>query len=272
MPTITNWFGNITSHPAVVVEAASVDDIVAVLKDPGQYPSPVRAVGSNHSTSACGTADGGTLIQMSKMNAIVEIASDTVTAQGGAIYIDVAQELEKHELQFYVNYRDRQPVGGQRGLLRHQGRLHAGRIRAGEFVHHQYQDGAAFRRFAGGHRRSARPDAEGALELRHVRHRLRSDFSRAADCPDGGASPDLHAGGFHRPTARIKGARRIDDVLHLSLRQPDHRRIPPLQSRRDGRTEPRRLAAAQLYVGQRGAAVLLAGGEQHSPTRISATA
>ncbi len=31
------------------------------------------------------------------------IASDTVTAQGGAIYIDVAQELEKHGLQFYVN-------------------------------------------------------------------------------------------------------------------------------------------------------------------------
>lgn len=103
MPTITNWFGDITSNPAVVVQATSVDEIVAVLKDPDRYPSPVRAVGSNHSTSACGVADGGTLIQMSKMNAIVKIASDTVTAQGGAIYIDVAQELEKHGLQFYVN-------------------------------------------------------------------------------------------------------------------------------------------------------------------------
>ncbi len=103
MPRVTNWFGDVVSNPAVVVEASSVDDIVAVLKNPGQYPSPVRAVGSNHSTSACGVADGGTLIQMSKMNAIVQIASDTVTAQGGAIYIDVAQELEKHGLQFYVN-------------------------------------------------------------------------------------------------------------------------------------------------------------------------
>ncbi len=101
--TVTNWFGNITCHPAVIVEAASVDDIVAVLKNPAQYPSPVRAVGSNHSTSPCGTADGGTLIHMAKMNSIVEIASDTVTAQAGAIYIDVAQELEKHNLQFYVN-------------------------------------------------------------------------------------------------------------------------------------------------------------------------
>ena len=76
MPSVKNWFGDITSNPAVVVEAASVDDIIAVLKDPTKYPSPVRAVGSNHSTSACGVADGGTLIQMSKMNAIVEIGSD----------------------------------------------------------------------------------------------------------------------------------------------------------------------------------------------------
>ncbi|MGA7236338.1 MAG: FAD-binding oxidoreductase [Bryobacteraceae bacterium] len=103
MPQVTNWFGDITSNPAVVVQASSVDDIVAVLKNPGQYPSPVRAVGSNHSTSACGVADGGTLIQMSKMNAIVKIASDTVTAQAGAIYIDVAQELDKRGLQFFVN-------------------------------------------------------------------------------------------------------------------------------------------------------------------------
>jgi hypothetical protein len=101
--TVTNWFGNITSHPAVIVDAASTDDIAAVLKNPGQYPSPVRAVGSNHSTSPCGTADGGTLIRMSKMSAILEITSQTVTAQAGAIYIDVAQQLEKQNLQFFVN-------------------------------------------------------------------------------------------------------------------------------------------------------------------------
>jgi hypothetical protein len=100
---VTNWFGNIVSQPAVVVETASVQEIAAILKSPDKYPSPVRAVGSNHSTSACGTADGGTLIKMEKMSAIVEITGDTVTAQGGAIYIDVAKALEKRGLQFYVN-------------------------------------------------------------------------------------------------------------------------------------------------------------------------
>ncbi len=102
-PVVTNWFGDLVSHPKVVVEAESVDDIVAVLKDPAKYPSPVRAIGSGHSTSPCWAADGGTAIRMSNMNRIVEIADDTVTAQAGAIYIDVAQELEKHNLQFYVN-------------------------------------------------------------------------------------------------------------------------------------------------------------------------
>src|SRR5436305_11998664 len=101
--TITNWFGDLTSHPRAMVEASSVDDIVAILQDPARYPSPVRAVGSNHSTAACGVAEGGTLIKMSKMNRILDIGKETVTAQAGAIAIDIAQELEKRGLQFYVN-------------------------------------------------------------------------------------------------------------------------------------------------------------------------
>ena len=103
MPQVTNWFGDIVSNPQVVAEAHSVQDIVAILKNPAQYPSPVRAVGSNHSTSECGAAEGGTLIRMSGMNRILNIGPDSVTAEGGAIYIDIAQELEKHQLQFYVN-------------------------------------------------------------------------------------------------------------------------------------------------------------------------
>src|ERR1035437_8286856 len=101
--TITNWFGDVTSHPRVVVEAASVDDIVRILKDPEHYPSPVRAVGSNHSTAPVGVAAGGTLITMSRVNRILEIRADTVTVLAGAIVIDIAQELQKHRMQFYVN-------------------------------------------------------------------------------------------------------------------------------------------------------------------------
>ncbi len=101
-PEVTNWFGDIVSHPKVIVDANSVDDIVAVLKDAAKYPAPVRAVGSNHSTSPCGVADGGTLIRM-KMNRILDIGADTLTVEAGARHIDLARELEKRNLQFYVN-------------------------------------------------------------------------------------------------------------------------------------------------------------------------
>jgi len=101
--TVTNWFGDLASHPAVVVEAGSVDEIASILRNPDRYPSPVRAIGSFHSTAACGAADGGTMIRMSGMNRILNIGPDTVTVEAGAIYIDIAKELEKHKLQFYIN-------------------------------------------------------------------------------------------------------------------------------------------------------------------------
>ncbi|MGH9450035.1 MAG: FAD-binding oxidoreductase [Terriglobia bacterium] len=100
---ITNWFGDLVSHPQILVEANSKEDIIAILKDPVKYPSPVRAVGSNHSTTPCGVADGGTLVSMGNMNRILSITGDTVTAQAGAHYIDIAHELENHGLQLYVN-------------------------------------------------------------------------------------------------------------------------------------------------------------------------
>src|SRR5215813_2685823 len=96
--TITNWFGDVVSHPKVVVEATSESDVAAILTNPASYPPPVRAVGSNHSTPPCGVAEGGTLIQMSNMNRILDISADTVTVQAGAIAIDIAQELEKHNM------------------------------------------------------------------------------------------------------------------------------------------------------------------------------
>src|SRR5664279_2151462 len=100
--TVTNWFGNIVSHPSVIVEAHSVDDIVAVMKDPAKYPSPVRAVGSNHSTAPCGVADGGTLILM-RMNRSLDIGTDTLTVEADAVHRDMAIALEAKQLQFYVN-------------------------------------------------------------------------------------------------------------------------------------------------------------------------
>ncbi|MET0839458.1 MAG: FAD-binding oxidoreductase [Marmoricola sp.] len=102
-PTVKNWFGGITSNPSTVVEVRTADEIVSILTDTERYPAPVRAVGSNHSTTGCGTADDGTLIVTRKMDRILDIGTDTVTVQAGALYIDVNEELRKHGLQFFVN-------------------------------------------------------------------------------------------------------------------------------------------------------------------------
>jgi FAD/FMN-containing dehydrogenase len=99
---VTNWFGDLVSHPAVIVDAHSVDDIIKVLKEPATYPAPVRAVGSNHSTTRCGVADTGTLIRM-KMNRILAIGADTLTAEAGATHFQMARALKRKQLQFYVN-------------------------------------------------------------------------------------------------------------------------------------------------------------------------
>ncbi len=40
---------------------------------------------------------------MVKMSAILSITADSVTVQAGAIYIDIARELQRHSLQSYVN-------------------------------------------------------------------------------------------------------------------------------------------------------------------------
>jgi len=87
----------------MVVEATSAEQIASILRKKAKYPSPVRAFGSNHSTAACSAADGGTMIRMRGMNKILEVTADSVTAEAGAILIDVAHALQERGLQFFVN-------------------------------------------------------------------------------------------------------------------------------------------------------------------------
>jgi FAD/FMN-containing dehydrogenase len=100
---LRSWFGDLDWDAQVLVEARSVEDIVAAMRDTERYPSPVRGRGSGHSTTLCGIADGGTVVDVTRMNRIVSIGPDTVTTEAGALMIDVAKELERHGLQFYVN-------------------------------------------------------------------------------------------------------------------------------------------------------------------------
>ena len=129
----------------MIVDANSVDDIVAVLKDPVKYPSPVRAVGSNHSTAPCGVADGGTLIRM-KMNQILSIGPDSLTVQADAVHLDMAKALRSEEPAVLCEHGNRQPVCRKRCMRGDKRRLLPWRIRAGRLLRHRRQNGAAERR------------------------------------------------------------------------------------------------------------------------------
>jgi len=102
---LQNWKGSITYYANSVELVEGVDDIIRIVKDPEQYPSPVRVKGSHHSTTRCIVADQGTVVDVTKLNKILDIdaASSTITMQAGVLHIDAARELERHGLQFYVN-------------------------------------------------------------------------------------------------------------------------------------------------------------------------
>jgi len=103
VPELTSWDGSVVQHPKVIVFPKTVEEIVAILKDDKQYPSPVRAIGSNHSTTFCTVSDNGTAVCMKNFDRVISITEDTVTVDAGAIYIDVSNELAKHGKQFHVN-------------------------------------------------------------------------------------------------------------------------------------------------------------------------
>ncbi len=103
MPELRNWFGDLASEPAKIVGASSPGEIAEILRDAATYPSPVRAIGSGHSVTPCGGADGGTIIQLGKMSAIKEVGKDTLRVEAGAKHIDMARALQPLARQFYVN-------------------------------------------------------------------------------------------------------------------------------------------------------------------------
>ncbi len=100
---ITNWEGGVTYRPAVVVRPRTIDDVVRVMADAASYPSPVRAVGKLHSPAACSADIGGTMLDMTGMTRIIEIGHDYIVAEAGALYIDVAEALARHDKQFHIN-------------------------------------------------------------------------------------------------------------------------------------------------------------------------
>lgn len=102
--SLVNYDGSITSTPREIVHPETVEEIQAVLRDRARYPSPVRAMGSNHSLTPCAVTEG-TVIDMRRMSRVIEIdkVNQTFTAQAGLQIIDAAKALLEHGLQLMTN-------------------------------------------------------------------------------------------------------------------------------------------------------------------------
>jgi hypothetical protein len=99
---IKSWDGTWTYHPKVIAAPESAEDLVEILTDEVRFPSPVRPAGSMHSTARMNGDDGGTMVDMTKMNRILHFTDDTVTVEAGATYIVVSDALKDRGLQFHV--------------------------------------------------------------------------------------------------------------------------------------------------------------------------
>jgi len=100
---LDNWSATVETMPARVVHPSSTAQIKEIVRDATAYPSPLRVMGAFHSTTPCASADGGTVIQFDRLKRVLEIGPDFVEAEAGALYMEVAHELYRRGLEFYVN-------------------------------------------------------------------------------------------------------------------------------------------------------------------------
>jgi FAD/FMN-containing dehydrogenase len=70
-------------RPRLVMRAKRSEDIPAILVNSKAYPTPVRIVGGDYSQTRCVGGDGGTTVNLSPLDKILEFEEDTVRAQAG---------------------------------------------------------------------------------------------------------------------------------------------------------------------------------------------
>ena len=80
-------------RPRLVLRAKRFEDIPAILANTKSYPTPVRMVGADYSQTRCVGGDGGTTIDTSGLDKILEFGETTVRAQAGVRVGTLARAL-----------------------------------------------------------------------------------------------------------------------------------------------------------------------------------
>ena len=80
-------------RPKLVVRAKRPEEIPAVLANVKTYPTPVRILGGDYSQTRCVGGDGGTTINLSALDKIIEFGESEVRAQAGVRVGTLARAL-----------------------------------------------------------------------------------------------------------------------------------------------------------------------------------
>jgi FAD/FMN-containing dehydrogenase len=80
-------------RPRLVLRAKSVEEIAGVLANTKTYPTPVRIVGADYSQTRCVGGDGGTTVDTSDLDKILDFGETTVRAQAGVRIGTLARAL-----------------------------------------------------------------------------------------------------------------------------------------------------------------------------------
>src|SRR5918999_449486 len=100
--TFRNWNYSASSTPQVVAVPKNLEELIDVVRDTSNYPSPVRVGGSFHSLNACFVSEG-TQILLSHFNQVrVDPEQMTVTVGAPLTMIQVRDALRPYGMQTEV--------------------------------------------------------------------------------------------------------------------------------------------------------------------------
>src|SRR5262249_34259573 len=110
----SNWSGSVTSHPAAIRRPASVEEIVAIVRECRERGCGLRVVGNGHSFTPLAWTDG-VLVSLDRYSGLerVDPAARQATARAGTQIKALGEQLFTHGLgQENLGDIDVQSIGG----------------------------------------------------------------------------------------------------------------------------------------------------------------
>jgi FAD/FMN-containing dehydrogenase len=86
-------------RPQLALRLKRFEDLPSLLSKPKSYPTPIRMVGADYSQTRCVGGDGGTTVDTSALDRILEFGEDNVRAQAGVRVSTLVRALAERGLE-----------------------------------------------------------------------------------------------------------------------------------------------------------------------------